>query len=236
MALQLQTLTAIVSRTLGGEPDILTSTSIVGQAGNWLLAARRWKWAIRGPEGINLVASQDYAVLPAAFGSMVAMTRPYGYCIEEITDEQLTRLRASQLTMSGGSMGALVQWVQSSTSAEPAPRLALWPTPSANVTDGISIRYKIRWPSDLTPTAYTPTPWYVDPLLVEVTQAFAMGVDEPDAAGISARLGQIQRMPVWASAVQEDGSQAGGGSLPEVPPPGSSYWTLDRPISTIPRS
>jgi hypothetical protein len=221
---------------LGGQPSIVLGVTqnqriaeIVNQAGNYLFS-KQWRFRERTGRPLSLVANQDWAALPGDAEEIVTLVTKagLGWRVEMTSPEQIELYRNSMAPALLDSVyyAAISRpWADSNGSplvagtAFPAPRLELYPTPSASSTDSIILRYRAGWTAvsgetnAVTPDTYAiPVPPYVEALLIAYCRAFAVAYEDE---GLAARLIEIDNGPLWNAAAVKDGiAQRDYGKLP----------------------
>lgn len=200
---------------VGGYPSLAPGQTrddrlaeIVNQAGQYLFT-NAWRFRERTTKYMNLVQDQKYINLPSDCEDILTvMSQPsLGYMIEMVTPEHMEALRLIGLTISGPGIthAVMTRTPPADGAALPAPVLDIYPTPTANVTDAIAIRYRAKWveiPAGNDGTWVIPIPAYVDPLFIAYVRAFAKAYEDE---GLEQSLSLIDQSGLYARALTKDG-------------------------------
>jgi len=190
------------------------SGEIVNEAGRLLYGAWPWKFRERPPASLSLTINVEYVAMPADYGELIGIEYDSLSTSIVLTDFQdLMTKRAQGITPVGYIYwAAIVQPSQTlQTSAMPAQRLELYPTPTASASDVIKVMYRADWRELTDDTHYASIPLWCETLLIEFIRAVAEGYmnrhgDETGIGVVSMtdRLDEIQRGVLFQRAVEKD--------------------------------
>lgn len=196
-----------IEHTLGGTPGgLVGGLEIINDAGQILTNMRPWKYLEGARASLDFTASQSYVALPSDFRDLIAVERQGGFTgsFDLVSHQELLDLVANSSDAATFRFWGAVTFTQSASGAAPVPRIDLFPTPDASVSDGILIYYRSSWLRIETDTQLLNIPEWVEPLYKQVVRAVARGYVEEDVAPLDARLGVIRAGPVFADAVGRD--------------------------------
>lgn len=211
-----QTVGGPISDSLGG------SIAVVNAAGRHLFACREWLWSSRATATLNLVSGTNYVLLPADFAELVAIevTNSTVTRAKRCTFAEILELRTAQLNGTGFGYNVCANWrvlapgITGLADDTLQPVLEIWPTPSASVSDALTIIYKARWPDLVNDNTVVLLPPFAESLLVDFCRAFARGYEAEEQGSLSERLAQIHAGPVFAAAERQDSAmQANIGAM-----------------------
>lgn len=210
MARTFAQLKAFVSRALENsatESDV-THTIIVNDAGTFLFSMYAWQFRLRPPVLLDLVKDQTYIELPRDYGEMIAY-RLNGLTqdVHFTTPQQLATFRDQSLLPVGFRYYmALVFPTQVIAEVKPdPPRLEIYPTPTGDQADVLSVTYRAQWTPLANDTEIANTPDFVDPLLMVLLQAFAWGyLDKAFWGDVNELLDRVREGPVFKAAKRID--------------------------------
>jgi len=195
-----------VKHALGRDPDPdLNPIEIVNMAGQHLAGMFEWSWLERPAVELDLVASQTYVDLPLDFGKAISVQ--VNSIVSKFTWTTLgsiLRNRATNLNVSGLQYWGAIEYSAPTSSVAPAPRLAIWPTPSSNVTDGLLLYYRAKWPGVTNDSYLVPVPDFVEPLMLELIRAFAIGWEESDTGSVGELVARVETGPIALAAMTND--------------------------------
>lgn len=205
MTLTLARCASEIRQTLRGAPegDVLT---IVNRAGQWFVDAFSWSWLQRTSSlstaaGVNYVDLGGLANFRKLFRASYASGT--GYWLEQCDPGYMSALRA--LTSSGLPTYCSVGFSVSSAGVY-TKRLELYPTPSAMVTDALTLYWQAGWqaPQTNADESVIAIPDEVEGLYVLVLRAFARGFEEEHEGSLSVRLDEIVNSNAWLARVSSD--------------------------------
>lgn len=218
----------LVEHALGGEVhSAVTPWRCLNGAGHWMCNSRAWRWLRGGLEALALTADQSYVDLPADFGSINAIEGGQGFqaSIELTTPDQLLEYKSSATANTGYYYCAVLSYdhaditgtstgsnhvVAASTAAEqkalkaPTPRLEIYPTPTATVTDGLLLYYTRGWREVSNDTETIFVPDWMEELYIRIARCWAKGYEEDDSYNRDAALMAIMQGPDYAACVRRD--------------------------------
>lgn len=139
---------AAIVHALGAEPSSgETSGEIVNDALQELCSMRSWRWRRGGPVSLDFVANQSYIELPQDFGEEEVITYPGSVAKQmiRVTMAELEKMRAT----TAQPVGFSYYYAINSGSLDDSAReegltvnlIELYPTPTADVTDAITLTY-----------------------------------------------------------------------------------------------
>jgi hypothetical protein len=200
---------------VGGYPSLAPGQTrnarlaeIVNQAGQYLYS-RPWRFRERTSKYMSLVGGQNYVALPDDVEEILSIIslQSLGYLIEMVTPDHMEQLRQLGLTMTGPGVthAVFTRTPPADGASLPPVRLDVYPTPTANITDAIAIRYRAMWVTIADNAADSwqiPIPKYCDALFIAYCRAFAQAYEDE---GLSARLADVDGGPLLATASTKDG-------------------------------
>ncbi len=197
----------LYSLGLDSFPEHLSGAEIVNQAGRWLASVHPWKFLAGAETHIDFVANQDYALLPADTGEVLAIDRADGFhsSFEWTTQQGMVDLRTTTPVAATFHWWGVVVYTASATDKKPAPRIDLYPTPTTSLPSALKVRYRRKWAEATKDSDPLYVPDYVEALLIQTAIAFGRGYVEEDVAPLDVRLSQILAGPLYAAAVAQDG-------------------------------
>lgn len=146
MALTAKQAIAHIEHTLYDASSDIPAIQVVNTAGKLFYEMRNWNFRSKGPATLNFTASQSYIELPADFGTLTyiestdALTsRVFLGTLAEVQEYRLASLGSPR------DFWVAVSFVTPSGGSRIAPRLEIYPTPSANQTAAITYLYRSRW-------------------------------------------------------------------------------------------
>jgi hypothetical protein len=212
MALTLAQLRLIAKHALGGgSPAVIVTDAdttldmLINQAGEQLVALHPWQWLMAPPSTLNFTADQAYVALPSDFGEMVEVAYNDSLrCFHWVTPQELAVRRGRAIQWDGAYHGAVFWPGQTVVTANAgAPRLELHPTPASSVTGALRLVYRRGWTVLDTATDVANVPLWIEPLLVELINAWAGGAEnEPERQAL---LAGVRGGVTFDAAVRRDG-------------------------------
>lgn len=199
----------LVTHALGAAPATgITANSIVNDALLHLTTMREWNWRRGGPVLMDLVSGQNYVTLPLDFGGEEVVTYPGSVSRQMIrmTLAELEQLRAFQNNAPGftyyyaicsGNIDA--DYPENGLSAA---TLELFPTPTADATDALSMIYRREVASLDNGTDVPQIPEWMDSAFGFLVRAFAYVYEDENAD--NAAQAQFDRM--FPDLVKRDAS------------------------------
>ena len=130
-----------------------------------------------------------------------------------------------------GNLGAEANWVTADGGSNvtgstledgvnpgaPRPRFDLWPTPTADMAEALTVYYRGGWRAIDSDTAIVPIPEYVNPLYITAVRAVARGMEMQDEAALEDRLNRLRVSTLFMEGERADnnvqhtsGRMAGG--------------------------
>lgn len=204
MTLTLARCASEIRQTLRGAPegDVLT---IVNRAGQWFVDAFSWSWLQR-IGSLSTTASQEYVSLGGLTGFRKLFRASYdNFWLEQCDLGYMSALRASGSVSSGVPSYCAVGFTLSAAGVY-TKRLELYPTPSAMVTDALTLYWQAGWqaPQTNADESVIAIPDEVEGLYVLVLRAFARGFEEEHEGSLSVRLDEIVNSNAWLARVSSD--------------------------------
>ena len=209
------TITAIQARqyaasVAGGTPELFSLEALVNMAGRQLVSLHPWGW-LRAPEVmLDLIANQSWIDLPLDFGRQGAIetTGASGYTATFVPLDILDEYRNADRAQVAGYALAVTYGPGASPNYVPhVPRLEVWPTPSATVTDALRMFYYRRWTEVSTASGSTHIlnfPPFMDMLYWRVLRETVMAFEEDDIASLEQRIGVLVQSSLFTLARRED--------------------------------
>lgn len=197
----------------GGDPATVitsadaTKAQYVNEAGQIMIAARMWKFLERPTTTLNFSSGVNYVALPSDLRDVIKVQPKPGTLGEArlVTFEQIDTLRRESYPSNYTTYLAISHPTQSSASSAPgAPRLEIYPTPAANITDALTVRYRAGWVTLANNTDVPNIPTWSEMLLVQLVRAVAEGYEKSDRASVSARVAEVLAGPIFDMAQQRD--------------------------------
>jgi len=221
---------------VGGYPSLAPGQTrnqrlaeIVNQAGQYLFS-RPWRFRERTGKVLAMTANQSYIDLPSDVEEILSIIslQTLGYLIEMVTPDHMEQLRRLGITMTGPGIthAVFTRSAPNDGSSLPAVRLDVFPTPTANVTEAIAIRYRAKWVviADSAADSWEiQIPKYCDALFIAYCRAFAQAYEDE---GLTGRLQEIDAGPILSTASTKDGLlQRDLGRMRPSRSPTSVNWT-----------
>ena len=190
--------------TLGGELGAeISSATLVNRAGRALFRMHQWNFREQSSKSIPLVTGQDHVILPADFGTMVAihMTDNLNGTVRLVTPREMGMHRATSVIASSSHYWACVV---SGGPMNQRWRLELYPTPTSE--DTLQVWYRNKWLTLENDDDVANCPDFVVDLLIELIAAYAIGYQERGKhLSLSAVLKEIRAGEIFRAASVEDG-------------------------------
>lgn len=179
----------------------MNKLDLLNMAGEQLVNMRAWNWTRRAPQFLGHVADQEYVTLPIDCAAIrkIEPTSATGDWVTLTNMPEVLRLRAQ-----GGS--GTGPWYAAMTYAgvPAAPRLELYPTPTATEPEVWTLWYSGGWRTLLTEEDVLPFPVWMKPVYDLLVRAVTRGLEEEDEGTMSARIAEVQAGPVYVAAVKRD--------------------------------
>jgi hypothetical protein len=185
---------------------VLSARELVNMAGEHLMAMREWVFATRASSTLGVTAGQAYVNLPSDFARMVAIdSEANNWLFQLVSYADLLAYKRANITYT--QTFATVVWPDQATdtTAPVGARLELYPVPATTAADVIRITYRACWKVLTKPNQVPNIPIYVEPLFVQLLQAFAAGMAD---GSVSQRVALIRASELFMSVAERDGSQA----------------------------
>lgn len=213
---------------------------ILNEALQYVFGYSSWKFRARAPVLLNFVANQEYANLPADFGTggeletVDSLWSPLCF-MRKASLSDISQLRG-QPTQNFLTFYAAVSFpTQSSNTVPPgAARLELWPTPQASITGAFRITYKSGYTLLTLDTQVPNIPVELTSALTLTARAktkfYEFGADNPETlAEFAAANAELDRyMDVDGRTDSDDGELTGGAAAQYLNQRGPGWF---RPFS-----
>jgi len=205
-------------------------TSVINDAGRYLLDMHAWNCAVAPPVTLNFLASRTYVELPADFGKPieVVMTAGLTSSFSFTSLANVLRMRSDSVTQAYQHyFGAVVFPNQAQPTDPPLPpRIELWPTPSSASSAVMTIAYRKRWKNLEQDTDEVNVDESLYSLLRRLVRIFAKAYDSEDTGTLEERLEAIEQSTFYLRLKENDGLRqpdygpTTGGAING----GSPYW------------
>lgn len=233
MALSVQTCFAHIEDTLGdGELSTeISEIALINAAGQHMTSMHEWRYLKSNQATLSFVANQDFLDLPSDIKAIRAIESTNSLTNGiRLTSLQEVLERRTQSFPGSNYYDAAVIFVNDSTGV-PQPKLALWPTPSADASSAVSLFYDKTWTQVETDSGLIPIPQHLELLYAQVLRAVCRGWIEEDEGALDPRLALIEGGPVFKAAKRADGQIQTGHGFPRGGvagnPVGSLYWNRE---------
>lgn len=220
-----------------------TLLDVLNETVRYLFDYADWSWRYRPPTYCSLVNAQEYCTLPSDFGangellSVHSIWSPVTF-VNKVSLPDIARMRGQPIQNHLNYYVAVAYPTQGSQLVRPGtPRLEIWPTPGADVSNAFRITYKAG-AIELTDNAHVPNiPSSYEQALTHLARARAMvyetGADNPKAtAELVLAKDDLNRL-MESDGMQESdsGVMSGGAAQMYRNPKRNDYL---RPFSTFP--
>jgi hypothetical protein len=211
-----------VTHVLARTPNSKSPASqIVNRALAWLVKKHPWTWR-RMTFNASLVIAQAYVTLPADFASLHVLKSAAGSfnVVEPVSLETLMEYRQYEFPASNQLYYCPSYLPQTSATAEPAPVLQIYPTPSASSANALAGIYNRRIRMMTAGTDLPEIPGDYHDLLLVLCRAFAAATEDeqvgPDWVLFNAMLPDYIAEDAMASgwSIGRMKSTVGGATLP----------------------
>lgn len=230
----------LIRHTLGGDDPASETPAIqiINEAGNHLINMRRWNFLDREATALNLAASQAWLDLPADFGEVIQLHKASNMNgdMVPVSPHEIDYMRASPTLPVMFTLWWAIEWVGSNAQTPPTARVAIYPTPTANVIGAVILRYRATWTTLNADADFAVIPVWCETLLRQLVIAFARGYMEEDTATLDERLELISQGSVFKacerrdSVVQVNMGQMTGGAAQMFE--GGGNWRKEIPVSS----
>lgn len=156
--------------------------------------------ATDGSTDIDATLNANRAViLPSDFG--------WGLRYYALTGGQgLVELRNSGASIPGGFSGSLWQAHNVSTAGgSPAWRLELYPYPTEEDPQLLTVSYHVAWSRPSTDTGILPIPAILEPLFISILRQLTAAYEQEDEGTIEDRMDRIMGSSTFVNAIEADG-------------------------------
>jgi hypothetical protein len=196
--------------TIGGVnyqfPGHIDPLGLVNEAGNYLVSMTEWQWLRGAIAKLDLVQDQPYSKLPADYKTAISQDHTNGLVssLHIVSPDRFLQLQTSTITTATFEFYATVESVAPSEGGPPVPRLAIWPTPTADSEDALSIIYEATWRNvNEAKEALTLPEWLVT-LYLEVLVHITRGRLEEDEGTAATRLQGLMASDLFMAAQKRD--------------------------------
>ena len=186
----------------------VTLDEIVNEAGRMLYDMHQWNWAIRAPTTLSFTADTNYISLPSDFGQVISLrgAEDEGIWLSATTIDDLAAHRSQSGTATGVYLYAIAWPTQAAvTSAPAAPRIELWPTPSATDADCLSLLYRSAWVELAAENSVANIPVRWEMLMHHLLRALVADYMESSGTSDRPHLAAVYESPVFTSLQAADG-------------------------------
>jgi hypothetical protein len=188
----------------GGTPELTDEAAYVTMAGEQLAGMHPWTFLRRPIASVNFVAAQEWAALPADFGELVAIERSNLDGWMWVGMDEILEMRYAGQAIAAGYVGCITYALPGTATPPDAPRIELFPTPSANSTGALRLAYRAAIGLPSSDSHALQIPGWADLLFYEVLRAVVLGTEEHDNGGVSERMAAVQGGMVFATAIRRD--------------------------------
>lgn len=188
-----------------GNAGPLSALQYINQAGILLCNLYGWRWLNRAGTTLNFVAGQAYVDLPSDLLRLHTITpAALGEEFVLLDFDRFIQNEKQGTQPSGyyGYVGTNVGTLNAVTL-----RLFLHPTPSANLTGALMLKYRAGWTEIASGDAagtLVAIPDFVEPLYLEMLRAVVYGYEENMNGGVDARVSAIKASATYKSTVARD--------------------------------
>lgn len=237
MARNLAQLVDTVEQALLGAADPRTgAVGAINEAGHYLCAAAEWTFLRRPEQVLGTTAGQAWIALPSDLSEIIALNTYEATItgVHLVSNDQIQRMRASQLQSSLEFYAALEYPTQTASTALPiGPRLAVWPTPGNTTANVFRMLYRAGWVELSDMSAYPNIPADMETLLIETARAIAQGRKAGGSTSVE-RLDAITKSITFSRMVARYGrSQSSLGAMVGGAAQYPTSYTY-RPYTSIP--
>lgn len=187
----------------------LDAARVTNLAGIWFTSAHPWAFLERPATGLDFVAGQSYCDLPTDFGELRSVE------VNEIVSRFIMSTSSEVNYMRSGNVDAsgLVVWGAINYSSTGTPRLDVYPTPGANVTDALNLYYRAKWTRLVVDTDTANIPDYAEPAFIDTLIAYALGLEERDTGSLSRRLADVREGAIREAILMDQRGQDDYGQI-----------------------
>jgi hypothetical protein len=201
-------------------PSALDQDDIINDAGRAFYNIHQWNFRYKPPIAISLRANEPFVLLPADFGEMVAyqMTEGINFGIAFTTPQEVATLRSTTITVTQNYYWASTVFPSqvNQHEAPPPPRFEIWPTPSADDANALTLWYRSKWTKLVKAASAGPpvvlddiadVPEYAEAALIQFVRAFSAGWSErllEPGGAVEGYLERVMNGKVWEAAVTAD--------------------------------
>lgn len=189
-----------------GNPDgalINGNLRVLDDCGSYFFGARSWRFCERSSTSATLVSGSAFVGLPLGVSAVHAVeSLTLGRGAITIVD---AKRFAIEKTLAASSVGTYVACLVYTSSN--VPQLEVFPLPTATLVNDLVVTYSIGWQkitNEVDSNSTLPIPPFAEAVFGELLAAFALGMERPEAATLSQRVGEVRMGALWASAAAAD--------------------------------
>jgi len=167
---------------------------------------------ISGTVGFSLNTAR--VALPSDFGRTVSIhrNRPGGGGVVMATPQELQEFDSANSSGSVYSIACAVEYASLTATEIPTPTLRIWPHPTTEELDALTLIYARKWPEINSDEDVLPIPAYMNALFLEALRAFASAYD--NSAMLGPAVDAIRDGRLFLAACRADsGSQSYVGTI-----------------------
>ena len=211
-----------VARVLGQGPDTLSADiyELINDAGETFTSLHRWTFLNQVTAELDLVTGQEFITLPADFTEILSIERGRKFGVRLTTMQVIIDLRSNVGAATSPQLfrGAIV-W-NNVAGAQPIPRVEIYPTPTANESDAITIHYRKDWQRISTDETILSIPDHLIPLYKRILVLFAENYHiQIEGRSIESDTELLRRSQMFKGAINVDaGTQSNLGPIQEGAP------------------
>lgn len=185
-----------------GDSAQVSRLMIVNDAGELLCQAWPWRWLMRPPVSINLVAGQDHLDLPVGMVAPVWPIKGRDYD-KEVRPTNLGNIfsmrQQPEYDPVWGYYGAVL------FDGSASPRLEIYPTPGANFTDAFQVAGRYSWTRVSSDDDQIVMPPWLEPLFRVYLREVAGGIIRDRDETQDARIERVRSSRMFRDATLIDG-------------------------------
>lgn len=197
-----------IRHTLGGDdpPSECPAISLINEAGDLLVNARRWGWLNRPETPLNLTAAQNWIALPADFGEVISveLSDVLNGQMLSATPKELMAWRSTPIPAAPTTFYWCVEYLGSAALAAPTPRIGLHQAPTTSQANAVRLMYRAGWTTLSADADVAVVPKWIEPLYREFIVAVARGRIEEDEGTVTDRMERVLSGSVFRSLAQRD--------------------------------
>lgn len=197
-------------RLAGRAGDPYSTTWLANATGHWIVNAHPWRWLRAKDATLDLVADQNYVLLPSDCRTLTDVQPTDGRTrfFQLVTEKELLAYETEGTSSTLNSYGAVVH--REVDDGAPQLALRLWPTPAEASSAFYSITYQRDWKVLDGDQDIIDIPEWMEPLFVLALREMAVALEEEDGSGAPAyaRLDAFTRSVFWVQTCSRDGGSS----------------------------